>query len=178
MRDLIFPENYRFNNPNIIKLVKKVYNQEFHLLFMGVVGCGKTYLAQIISKTDKFKFINARNAYYEYLRLKEGDYSDKHEALRKARNQLCGANVIFDDIGSEKPATQAAHSFIEGLIEDRYERIKKGYSKKTIFTTNLNAEMIRDFYGDRVLDRISEVFTICKFQNKSFREEKLKIVEE
>jgi hypothetical protein len=89
---------------------------------------------------------NESKAYSEYLRVRNGDYSDKHEAIRKAQSQLCGENVIFDDIGSEKPKTEAAHSFIESLMEDRY-------------------------------DRITEVFTICRFKPKSFRESKLKVVE-
>jgi DNA replication protein DnaC len=177
MNKFELPDNYVINNPNIIKLVKDVYDKQFHLLFMGVVGSGKTYLAQLIARTDKFKFIKAREAYSEYLRVRNGDYSDKHEAIRKAQSQLCGENVIFDDIGSEKPKTEAAHSFIESLMEDRYDRIKKGFPKKTIFTTNLNGEGIRDFYGDRVYDRITEVFTICRFKPKSFRESKLKVVE-
>ena len=48
---------------------------------------------------------------------------------------------------------------------------------RTIITTNLNAEMFRETYGSRVLDRLIEHFVVCKFKRISFREKKERIVE-
>ena len=85
---------------------------------------------------------------------------------------------MLDDLGDEKPSTPASHDYFGGLIEKRYLTIKRNEMSRTIITTNLNAEMIRETYGSRVLDRLIEHFVICKFKRVSFREKKERIIEE
>ena len=84
--------------------------------------------------------------------------------------------LCLDDIGNEKPSTDAAHEYIGGCIERRYDAIKGGQAHATIITSNLDMEAIRKMYGSRVQDRIYEVFDIMEIKReqgkKSYRREK------
>jgi DNA replication protein DnaC len=90
---------------------------------------------------------------------------------------LRGDFVILDDIGSEKPRTAGSRSFMEDIIEDRYDWIMKGLGKRTVFTTNLTGSELAELYGDRVVDRLQEAFIIMKFKNYSFRKNKNIVIE-
>ncbi len=172
-----YPVGYIKNNKNTLSLVEKNINNNYHYLFVGSVGSGKTHLAKILQKTDdRFKFVYARNIYYEYVRLLKGDYADANERIASLVRTGRTRCLIFDDIGTEKPPTAAARSFIEGLIEDRYMAIEEGIAQKTIMTTNLSLKEIEMLYGERVADRILGSLTICKFQDISFRKKKMKVV--
>lgn len=174
------PKNYVNNNPNIIKRIEhdiKV-NKEFHYLFIGVVGSGKTYLATSLSKTmEGVKYLSARQVYRDYLNIMMSDFTDKVSALNKKIHCMRGKYVILDDLGAEKPKTESSRAFMEEILEDRYEWIKKKLAICTIITTNLTGKEITSLYGNRVLDRLHEVFTIMKFNKYSFRNANVEIIE-
>lgn len=182
--DLKLGNNYEIVNPNIIKLVKKdLFNgNPFHYLFTGMVGSGKTYLGQQIVTSSiesmKWSLISAMEHYKDHIRIIGSEYIDKMEADRKNDNKFINQCLMIDDLGDEKPSTPASHDYFGGLIEKRHSYIKRNPTSRTIITTNLNAEMIRETYGSRVLDRLIEHFVICKFKRVSFREKKERIVEE
>ena len=195
---IIYPKGYKKNNKNIIAKVEKdllSYGTKIsnrvcaNYLFQGVVGCGKTTLAKAIYTTcwlkgrrSDSKATSFRKMYEDYLSLMSSTYSDKYDAIKEL--SLCTQKeVLFlDDLGDEKPNTDAAHDYIGGLLEKRYEHIKTGFPENkfncvTIITTNLNGKQIIDTYGSRVYDRLQEVFVICKFKEVSFREKKRQIIE-
>jgi DNA replication protein DnaC len=186
---LKLPDDYINNNPEIIKQVRADLEREnnFHYLFMGVNGAGKTYLAEIIRESFKIRFsqpadnfvrLEARTIYDNYINKLYSNFSDKAEALRKIENSLRRKAVIFDDIGTERNYTKDAKAslFVGSLLEDRYEWIEKGLGTHTIITTNLSGKEIQNLYGDRVLDRLYQHFTIMYFNNHSFRADKIKSV--
>jgi len=177
--NLILPKNYENKNPKILSHIHKDIkdNSKFHYLFMGVVGCGKTHLAELIAKHyNDFRFVECRSIYDDYLRVMNGNFSDQSEAIARRQNVLRGKNVFFDDIGDERN-TETAHYFIGSLIEDRYNWIKKGLAGSTILTTNLNIEQLGELYGHRVVDRIREMFVIMKFNKYNFRARKKLVIE-
>jgi DNA replication protein DnaC len=174
------PDDYKKNNPHIIEqIISDIKNEkDFHYLFQGCVGCGKTYLAKLISKTfEDVKIKYARSVYREYLSVLDSNYTDKAVAIDKRIHCLRGDFVILDDIGSEKPRTAGSRSFMEDIIEDRYDWIMKGLGKRTVFTTNLTGSELAELYGDRVVDRLQEAFIIMKFKNYSFRKNKNIVIE-
>ena len=184
----IFPENYQFINNKIIEsmLSDIIEGRKLKYIFFGSVGVGKSYLAQLIidylKKTGlKCKESTARNLYQDYLRVLKGEYSDKTEALTNKQRFLRGNDkiVYLDDLGTE-PKTEASKEFIQSIFEDRYFWESKGNDSHLIITTNFSAgDKIKKFYGDRVLDRIYEMFTVCKFKNtNSFRTNKLRVIDE
>ena len=175
---------YEIVNPNIINLVKKDLSEgnPFHYLFTGMVGSGKTHLGQQIVRStieyNSWSLVSAMEHYKKHIRIIGGEYIDKMDADRKNDNKFSDQCLMLDDLGDEKPSTPASHDYFGGLIEKRYLTIKRNEMSRTIITTNLNAEMIRETYGSRVLDRLIEHFVICKFKRVSFREKKERIIEE
>ena len=162
------PDDYKNENPNILNYIRKHINDENqHYLFFGKVGCGKTYLAKLLSDRDT-EFVECRSIYEDFLRVQVGNKSDKPERLRKLNRALRGKDVILDDLGDERDTT-SAHYFIGSIIEDRYNMIKKGLAKRTVITTNLTPRQLADTYGHRVIDRLQDVFVFMEFKNKSFR---------
>lgn len=177
------PEDYVNINPNITKRILGDINNDnnFHYLFLGPVGCGKTYLAELIynfmKRNDvKTKYIKAREIYREYVEKMMSDVSDKADALRKRLQCLRGEFVVLDDLGDEKPRTEKSIAFMQDIITDRYEWIKNR-DCKTIIITNLTGEEIGKTYGYRVLDRLHECFTVMKFKDHSFRSQNVEIIE-
>ena len=182
--ELQLGNGYEIVNPNITKLIKKDLSEgnPFHYLFTGMVGSGKTYLGQKVvvstEESNSWALVSAMKHYKDHIRIIGGDYVDKMEADRKNDNKFSEQCLMIDDLGDEKPSTLASHDYFGGLLESRYTMIKRNSMSRTIITTNLNAEMIRETYGSRVLDRLIEHFVICKFKRVSFREKKERIVEE
>ena len=202
--EIRYPKGYKKNNKNIIKRVEKellLYGTNIidgvqhdsnrvsaHYLFQGVVGCGKTTLAKIIYNSCKpksnytdSKSTSFRKIYEDYLSLIGSTYSDKYTAIQDLSELMKKELLLLDDLGDEKPNTDAAHDYIGGLLEKRYEYIKIGFPVNklncvTIITTNLNGKQIIDTYGSRVYDRLQEIFVICKFKDVSFREKKRTII--
>lgn len=182
--ELRLSDEYEIVNPNIINLVKKDLSEgnPFHYLFTGMVGSGKTHLGQQIVRStieyNSWSLVSAMEHYKKHIRIIGGEYVDKMDADRKNDNKFSDQCLMLDDLGDEKPSTPASHDYFGGLIEKRYLTIKRNEMSRTIITTNLNAEMIRETYGSRVLDRLIEHFVICKFKRVSFREKKERIIEE
>ena len=148
-------------------------------MFLGSVGCGKTYLARHIMyySSTRWEYIKVYKFYQEYLGIIGSNAYDKFDALRSHSVPMQFESLLIDDLGNEKPSTEAAHDYLGGLIERRYDYLeRKADISRTIITTNLNGDQIDDIYGSRVLDRIKQYFIICKFNDISFRDKKKEII--
>ena len=184
--ELTLPKGYKENNKNILNDIrhKLITSSDFHYLFQGPVGCGKTLLSNLIVKPistwegKRPKSLMCRRLYEKYLKIIASNYTDKYDAIDDIYRYFHSGFLILDDLGDERPGTDSAHDFIGGLIEERYDYLKRSNFKgRTIVSTNLDSGEIINFYGSRVYDRIQEMFVICKFKQVSFREKKLTIIE-
>tara|TARA_R110002110_G_scaffold183301_6_gene389924 strand:+ start:2413 stop:2988 length:576 start_codon:yes stop_codon:yes gene_type:complete len=176
-----FKKGYQRNNPNLLKhLESKLINGEpFHYLFLGTVGCGKTYLARNIMycSLSKWERVKVHTFYQEYLGIMSSNSFDKFDALNSHNRAMQSESLLIDDLGDEKPSTEAAHDYFGGLIERRYDYLdRKVDISRTIITTNLNGDQIDNTYGSRVLDRLKHRFVICKFNDISFRDKKKEVI--
>ena len=149
----------------------------FGYCFLGKVGCGKTYLSEIIIAQIRKFFLDKKT---------EGNIADKYSvATGNAeflyKKYLQGGNNIkfntkadilfIDDIGAGFD-TEAYRNFIGWIIKERYvafKRKKEGDVFVTLLTTNLKINEIMEFFGDRVFDRIVEMTTFMNFKNDSMR---------
>ena len=186
--NLVYPESYKKNNPKILsRIVRDMKeNNNFHYLFVGNVGSGKSLLARLIANAydnisnpfDKFHIIEAREVYYKYLN-EINSFRNVGPIITGIEEYMASQRLIFDDIGNEKPGTDSAHEYIGTQIERRYDHIKNNPDKhtQTIITTNLNNKEMWNLYGSRVVDRVQEVFTIMRFKPYSFRKEKREIID-
>jgi len=177
------PKNYTKNNPLIIEEIKQNFeSMRFGYCFLGKVGCGKTYLSEIIitqirkffldkktegSVADRYS-LSSVNAEFLYKKYLQEPKSFKFNAK---------ADILFiDDVGAGFD-TEAYRKFIGWIIKERYvafKRKKEGDVFVTLLTTNLNINKIMEFFGDRVFDRIVEMTTFMNFKNDSMRTSKFK----
>lgn len=180
---LILPESFRIigKNKNIIDKVRADIQAEapFHLLFIGEVGCGKTYLAELIMMAVA-KYFKHFVKEQKVTTIKTRDYIERvYEKMNFPNVYLpdwSGHPVIMiDDLGAERN-TEFSHQEISFKLEEHYDSINSGECENSIITTNLtiqgqgNSQMnLQNFYGDRALDRILQYYVPCYFESYSFR---------
>ena len=185
------PDYHVDDSVMIAKIQRDMASGEpYHYFFHGKVGRGKTFLAQHIIRSypnshwyytspnpiAKTGMITVREYYREYLEFNKSK-GWTAVADQKANDRLLHKMFLcLDDIGNEKPKTEAAHEYIGACIERRYDAIKNGKAHATIMTSNHDMEEIKGIYGSRVQDRIYEVFDIMEIKRekgkKSYRREK------
>ena len=149
------------------------YDLNKGLFVIGNVGSGKTllfdafkiYTAQVI-QTNSFIFHNAKNIIDNA--GKEGivtvnniNYIDQFPTV-----------IYIDDIGKDSEnVTHYGTKFnvLEQLFDERY-LIFSRFNKLTHVSTNLKANEIKVVYGERIADRMSEMFNVVTLKsNESFR---------
>ena len=121
------------------------------VLVFGGYGTGKTTICRVFAKLWEHKQTSCIKVIQEHPKW------SKYET----------GNWYFDDLGAEmepmysKPGSLKA---ISALLETRYFN-----RQKTIVTTNLTPEEIREQYGPRMEDRIHEQFNIFSLLGESYR---------
>jgi DNA replication protein DnaC len=181
------PDNFRHCGDKIVNALK---NPPFHFLIIGQVGTGKTMFSKTVMRrfmehskippcSESKWFLKSAALYESHLRLiRNNSGSDKGDAIENNQKVIlgdikrCAGNIVLDDIGTERGGESSP--FIGGLLERRYDFIKKhGNKASTIITTNLglgNGDLsIRKTYGERVLDRLIEMFNIIIFEDRRYR---------
>lgn len=118
-------------------------NDKAILVLSGNVGTGKTVAAAWACAWNGGRFVKAIDI------VRAGVYSD-HTWLR----QVWRSNVlVVDDVGTEPlDANGWSLSAIGSLFDERYDG-----SRKTVVTTNLQAQEFKIRYGPRVWRRVLEV---------------------
>lgn len=146
------------------------------LMLCGLCGNGKTTLARALATLIEFitekemsfsnrcvmKFQTARNI----CRLCAAGEKYKEESA-VFRSLFHEPMLIIDDLGQEPQEVVVygmVHNPIVDLITERYDR-----RLMTVITSNLETEDIRRIYGERLFDRMKEMFVPVIFENESFR---------
>lgn len=156
-------ENYRAeSDPQRKALAKcRAYAEQFpanfragrSLLLTGNVGCGKTHLASAIVRT-----VVADGA--EALIIPAGDIVSIARASmvpgsgytdRDAVVHLGGLNLlVIDEVGCQK-GSEYELGLLHSIIDRRYQAVLP-----TVVISNLNAEGLKSYIGDRALDRLRQ----------------------
>lgn len=152
----VFPEDERERIGKVYKTAlsfceKFPFTNKLNLLFMGGCGSGKTFLASCIAdKIAKngysvfmltaFAFVNRMHKYHTTFDETKLGYLDP---------LLDCDLLIIDDLGTE---TMMKNVTVEYLFHVVNERMMK--RKHTIFTTNLDDEMLLARYGERTYSRL------------------------
>jgi len=151
-------------------LVLNLADLEKGLLIIGDYGCGKTSMLNTYHKIG-YKFLPDTFLWFsknsclsivsEYEQIKYAD--GKEEFNDKYYNT---SEFYFDDFGTENDASNfGKKNLLKDILEERYAR-----KKKTHITTNLSLGEIKNKYGDRVFDRLQEMFNIIEMKGNSFRQ--------
>lgn len=149
------------------------------LLLCGLCGNGKTTLAKAIAWLIGY-LTELENGYSKKLRM----------PLYTAKNicRMCAAGekfkeqydeyqrlfrepmMIIDDLGEEPREVMVygmIHTPIIDIISERYAA-----QLMTVITTNLETDVLKEKYGERIYDRFCEMLTSIVFENDSYRNRK------
>lgn len=150
------------------------------ILLFGGVGVGKTHLLTLFRNNQKQSYQVVTCQDVEGLYAKNGP--DTHPqtgapGLRKFFGfvPLQGTNMygqeglgyLFDDLGQEITNTKYFGTERNVMHEVLTQRYKNNLHTATHLTTNLSGEQIKNLYGERVADRMVEMFNIISFNENA-----------
>lgn len=143
------------------------------IILYGTVGSGKTTMANAIcevisivhdspytSQSKSVRRISA-NKIIELKLAKSDDADEQFERLKSCEM------LFVDDIGTEQASVKSwgnESTPIVDLLCHRYDR-----QLFTILTSNLDNDGLRAMYGERVADRINEMFDKLSYTENSYR---------
>jgi len=150
---------FKIKNPSLSK----------GIMLAGNFGTGKTWLMKLFSKNQRQVF-HIRNA-KKIANIFEADGEDvSKEFENKIKNPANDSNSFYqqhaglciDDIGTEDIKNHYGNkkNVIGDLIEARYSKGNTGVFLHA--TSNLSAQQLKDFYGERVTSRIREIFNLIE----------------
>lgn len=144
------------------------HNTNMNLLFYGGTGLGKTFMCNCIAK----ELINREISvlYQTSFSLFEIIENHKFNKLNETEENRINYNMIFDcelliidDLGTEV-SNSFTNAELFNIINERMIT-----EKKTIISTNLSLEQLRDTYSDRITSRVFNNFVPLKFYGKDLR---------
>lgn len=127
------------------------------LLLMGTMGNGKSTMLRVIDRLFKSTstFGDAQDI-FEHFKKSQGSMRYWEEPL-----------LLIDDMGIE-PVRCLVYGEeyypISRLLLHRYDK-----QLTTIIATNLGVDEIEARYGDRVVDRMKETFSVITYEHESYR---------
>lgn len=153
------------------------YSLEKGLMIQGPVGTGKTMAMKLfrnlMAKHGRgYRVITCRHIVREF--LEKGHKILETYGRRSFEDGSIGRRplvVCFDDLGLEDITSKQYGNETRVMAEillDRYDHMIE-FGMITHVTTNLGAEALGQIYGERVRDRMREMFNQVNFAGKSFR---------
>lgn len=165
LRYFIKDENF-----NEYGLIKSKPSLNKGILIYGSYGVGKSQLFEIIRTVGKELIIRKNCNLLWFSHISAGSFVDEYMAATKddqsnfkIENYYTG-KLYIDDLGFEKMAFNRTELFAELLFERNRKRVQ------TYVTTNLKPSELSKRYGDRIADRLPEMFNIINWDGQSFRE--------
>ena len=145
-------------------------NSRKGLFLRGDVGIGKTFGLQLLAARFGWKFVTAREV--EGFYRTQPDYAEWVEYCRAADFFGRGKTLVIDDLGTENEEFvqygQRANPLAE-LLEKRYDLSFHRDRVRTVVTSNLTDQQIKERYGFRAFDRMREMFAVVTVKGESLR---------
>lgn len=135
--------------------VKALRGNDLIVCLSGNPGCGKTTAAgDALFRARQGLFVKAA-------RLSRWQRYEDSEMNKLLRAQV----LVIDDLGTEFQDEKGNFmAILDEVIDVRYD-----HRRKTIITTNLDAEAFKARYGERIADRIRECGKFVSLDGKSMR---------
>jgi DNA replication protein DnaC len=146
-------------------------SKRYHsLLLMGGVGTGKTAMLTALFchfKSCKPDTVLGCGEVISGVMIDSAKKIAKYD--EEQQRSACQAGVLLiDDFGMEPSVVKTYGTVSTPLVDvlcERYER-----RRPTIISTNLDMEALKERYGERLYDRMCEVYGRIAFNFKSFRQ--------
>ena len=135
------------------------------VIICGGTGNGKTTMARALSETIQ-KCNNTavtRMTALQFAALEAQRDENRYKLIQCRQAPL----LFLDDVGTEEASVKVWGNVISPVVELIYQRYD--LQNFTIATSNLNPRQLAEKYGDRVGDRIREMFSVLAFNNESYR---------
>lgn len=147
------------------------------ILLPGNFGCGKTWMMKLLSRNKKlsYEMVSAKDICRAFMQatdkqipevfLKPWDTDDEDAKRWFSKDEVFHQRYIglcIDDLGSEPEKNNFGNKMnvIGDIIESRYS---SGFTGPLLHgTTNLSAEELKEFYGERVISRMREIFNFIE----------------
>lgn len=148
--------------------IKNEASLEKGILIHGDYGVGKTQLFSIIRSIGK-ELCEFNYTDFWFSQISAGSFVDQYMKATKSYgvdfdlDKYYRGKLYIDDLGHEKKAFNRDEIFADILFERNRNR------SKTFVTTNLNPTDLSDKYGERIGDRLLEMFNIIHWKGESFR---------
>lgn len=146
---------------NVIDYIDINWNKAIRYYIMGKVGTGKTLLAKLICFWRKKLFVKITPD--NLGKITTDDIYSWYENVDV---------IIFDDLGAEMLSEREKAGNILLTISRYLENSDKGL----IITTNLNSDDLREYYSDRIFDRIIGQLKILKLNQPSYRKQNMEVI--
>lgn len=141
------------------------HNEAKSILFYGDVGTGKSFMAvslakRLIEKLIKVTYIGS----YEMCQvINDAIFKGDDAAIAKRDMYYNTDFLIIDDLGTEID-TQVSSKSILDLVNYRLSK-----NLKTLITSNLNVDAIKEKYGERLSSRLLSNYYIYRFRGRDLR---------
>ena len=140
------------------------------LLLYGNCGTGKSKMMQAMSYLIAYYSNNQLNGIKVFSESEVVKFSKSKDEKESAifDNLRRWRYVGIDDLGTEPVTVKNWGTDTSPVIDILYKRYDA--MKVTVLSTNLNMERIREIYGERIFDRICEMYDRISFNFQSFRQ--------
>lgn len=171
--ELVF--KYFLKDPEFLEspLIKSEPSFFKGLLIHGAVGVGKSYLFDILHEVGRELIIKRKHTHIWFrsitavsfvdLYMQEVTKKDKKQATNFDLKSYYKGQLYIDDLGLEEMAFNRYELFEQLLFERNRNR------SITFVTTNLKPTDIGERYGERIGDRLPEMFNIIRWDGESKR---------
>ncbi len=176
---------------------KLTNGDSFAYLLFGKVGTGKTEMLKMIGKAIAEKYADHYEGYFYkrdqlqprmfstiaqynfYYRLLLSNNADKGQSLDNCIKAYNHHAVLVDDLGIESEISEKTNNRAVGFTRNCLLELYQGYKKRRdrgemyhyLISTNMSPADLRCIYGDRIYDRLLEMFELITepFERESFR---------
>ncbi len=150
------------------KFTQRGYNLNKGLLVVGDVGTGKTEAFNVFRE-----LLRSSNRFFQVASCRQiiRDYTNEGAKVLNKYGRDSKHTVYFDDLGLEEVNVKMYGNNANVMSEimlDRYESFKRE-GIKTFATSNLGAKEFGEIYGERMRDRMREMFNFIEVKGESFR---------
>lgn len=144
------------------------YNLKKGLCIGGPIGCGKSTLMRVftINQRLSYNFKECLKIADEYqqdgIEALEKYFNNEENPLIKIKTGNAEVGYCFDDLGTEDHKKNFGNE-VNVMAAILTRRHSKSPMHSTHITTNLTADQIEQYYGQRVRSRMREMFNVIDF---------------